>query len=55
MIKNIISNNPDTDNLRQVLEAMKGKIGSDNAGHIFFMGMDLTKLEERIKKLEKEQ
>ena len=52
MIKKIISNNPDADNLRQILEAMKGDIGSDTDGHIFFMGLDLTSLELRVKALE---
>jgi len=52
MIKEIISNNPDESNLRQILEAMRGKIGKDGAGHIFFMGMDLTDLKERIEKME---
>ncbi|MCL1955835.1 MAG: hypothetical protein FWF63_00800 [Fibromonadales bacterium] len=51
MIKTIISNNPDEANLRQILEAMKGKIGKDDSGHIFFMGMDLTDLKNEVEKL----
>jgi len=52
MIKKIISNNPDEANLRQILEAMKGDIGKDANGDIFFMGLNLTDLEKRIKTLE---
>lgn len=52
MVKDIISSEPDRKNLKEMLESMKGKLGIDAAGHKFIMGVDLTRMIERLDKLD---
>jgi hypothetical protein len=52
MTKNIISSDPSADNLRQVLEALRGQAGTDSSGKKFIIGVNLSRIIERLDKLD---